>query len=73
MIWSYRAVAPAQFAHPYTFSGLCPHHRTCRRQHCPFFHHAFHTPVRTIERMRVTFEEDEVTDILILDAGGEGL
>jgi hypothetical protein len=67
-IWSYRELTPGTYSHAYAFSGLCPNYRSCRRLHCPYFHHAYHTPPRSVERMRVTFEHDVVSAIEVLDS-----
>lgn len=67
-IWSYRELTAGYYSHAYAFSSLCPSYRTCSRRHCPYFHHAYHQPPQSIERMRVTFEEDVVTEIEVLDA-----
>ncbi len=67
-IWSYRELTSGYYSHAYAFARLCPSYQTCSRRRCPYFHHAYQTPLRSIERMRVTFEQEVVTTIEALDS-----
>lgn len=66
-IWSFQELMPGSFSHAYAFDGLCPSYRTCSRHHCPFYHQAYRYPPESVERMRVTFDQNAVSEIEVMD------